>query len=123
MPEDVLNFEEYFYSEISPTDTLWREFNEKLRSQPEVINAPITTYTYSFTYGLTSVTDANGRTQYYEYDGLGRLVGVRDDEGNLLEQHEYRYREGELPRLEEAQGREATESSEPSTPSLTPNAE
>ncbi len=87
------------------------------------LKSEITTYTHDPLVGLTSVTDANGRTQYYEYDGLGRLVGVRDDEGNLLEQHEYRYREGELPRLEEAQGREATESSEPSTPSLTPNAE
>ncbi|HCX98663.1 MAG TPA: hypothetical protein DG754_00850, partial [Bacteroidales bacterium] len=94
---------------------------DELRLHP--IDAQMTTYTHDPLVGLTSVTDANGRTQYYEYDGLGRLVGVRDDEGNLLEQHEYRYREGELPRLEEAQRREAPESSKPSTPLLTPNAE
>lgn len=53
--------------------------------------AQMTTYAYDPLVGVTSATDPNGRTTYYEYDGLGRLRAVRDGEGNVLQAHEYRY--------------------------------
>ncbi|WP_299984993.1 RHS repeat domain-containing protein [uncultured Pontibacter sp.] len=37
------------------------------------------------------MTDPNGRTTFYEYDGMGRLRAVKDHEGNVLRSHEYHY--------------------------------
>jgi YD repeat-containing protein len=53
--------------------------------------APLRTYTYLPLVGLTSQTDPAGRSSYYEYDALGRLLRVRDDQGRLLTQQEYHY--------------------------------
>ncbi|WP_162428218.1 RHS repeat domain-containing protein [Pontibacter pudoricolor] len=41
--------------------------------------------------GITSITDANGRTTFYEYDLLGRLSAVLDHERHILKKHEYIY--------------------------------
>jgi YD repeat-containing protein len=53
--------------------------------------AEITTYTYNPLVGVTSVTDPNGKTTYYEYDGFGRLWAVKDHERNVVRSHEYHY--------------------------------
>jgi YD repeat-containing protein len=55
--------------------------------------ARMTTYSYSPEIGITSVTDANNVTTYYEYDGLGRLKLVLDRDKNILKQHTYNYRQ------------------------------
>lgn len=62
---------------------------DEVRIHPK--EAQMTTYTHDPLVGVTSVTDPNGRTTYYEYDGFGRLKAVRDHGGNLLKTHEYRY--------------------------------
>lgn len=54
-------------------------------------NAQMTTYTYEPLIGVTSETDASGRTSYYEYDGMGRLIQVRDLNGNILKRLNYSY--------------------------------
>ena len=53
--------------------------------------AQVTIYTYQTHRGMTSVTDPNGITTYYEYDALGRLDQVMDFELNKLQQIDYQY--------------------------------
>lgn len=62
---------------------------DELRLQP--FEAQLTTYTYSPLVGMTSQTDPNGITTFYEYDSLGRLKNVKDHEGNILKQTLYHY--------------------------------
>ena len=44
---------------------------------------------------MTSETDPNGITTYYEHDDFNRLKIVRDHEGNVLNQYEYHYHQNE----------------------------
>lgn len=62
---------------------------DELRIYPA--QATMKTYTYEPLWGITSATDENGKTTYYEYDGLGRLVFIRDDEGNIKKSYKYHY--------------------------------
>jgi len=54
-------------------------------------DAQLTTYTYEPLVGQTSVTGPDGRTTFYEYDGLGRLIRTRDEQGRILSQQQYHY--------------------------------
>ncbi len=65
-----------------------RDLREKL---PQ---AMITNYTYKPLVGISSQTGPNGLTTYYEYDALNRLKRVRDHEGKVVREHEYRYHDG-----------------------------
>ncbi|SMC00676.1 YD repeat protein [Hymenobacter roseosalivarius DSM 11622] len=62
---------------------------DELRLHP--VGAQMTTYTHEPLVGLTSQTGPDGRTSYYEYDALGRLLRVRDEQGRILSQQEYQY--------------------------------
>jgi YD repeat-containing protein len=55
-------------------------------------NAQITTYTHKPLVGMTSQTDAKGMTTYYEYDAFQRLKTVKDQNGNILKQTEYHFK-------------------------------
>lgn len=62
---------------------------DELRLHP--IDAGMTTYTYDPLVGVTSKTDARNYTLHYEYDYMGRLKAIRDDNGQLKELYEYNY--------------------------------
>lgn len=54
-------------------------------------NAQMESYSYNTGTGnITAVNAGNGSVLFYEYDGFGRLVVVRDDAGNVLKKHSYK---------------------------------
>jgi YD repeat-containing protein len=72
----------------STTDVAMRLELNKLHS---LSNCLVTTYTYKLLVGMTSSTDANGRTTNYEYDGFGRLAYIRDKDNNIVKKFCYNY--------------------------------
>ncbi len=52
----------------------------------------VVTYTYDGLSGVTSVTDANDLTVFYEYDIFGRLKLKKDADGNIVSQHMYHFK-------------------------------
>ncbi len=52
-------------------------------------NGFITTYTYKPLVGMTSVTDANGRRESYQYDSFNRLYRVVNHEGQVTKEYQY----------------------------------
>ena len=62
---------------------------DELRLYPA--DAQMTTYCYDEALRVHTITDINNRSTYYTYDGLGRLIEVRDHNGHLINQTEYKY--------------------------------
>jgi YD repeat-containing protein len=62
---------------------------DEVRVHP--MGALLTTYTYKEGIGVSSATDANNRTTFYEYDSFGRLMLVRDYTGEIREKINYQY--------------------------------
>jgi YD repeat-containing protein len=76
--------------ETANEQQLRNELN-KIRTGLGNANALVSTYTYSPLVGMTSSTDPSGKTTFYEYDGLGRLKILRDQNGKILKQNDYQY--------------------------------
>jgi YD repeat-containing protein len=64
---------------------------DEVRYYPK--GAMMTTYTYDPGIGKTTECDPNNRITRYEYDGLGRLVKVKDQFNNLIKTYEYNYKQ------------------------------
>lgn len=72
------------------SDSSMRTELDKIRSGlPEAI---VTTYTYKPLVGVTSETDPNGNTITYEYDDLGRLETVRNQDGKIAKHVKYEFK-------------------------------
>lgn len=54
--------------------------------------AQMVTMTHEPLVGITSQCDAANRITYYEYDGFGRLMLVRDQDKNIVKTMEYNYK-------------------------------
>jgi YD repeat-containing protein len=76
----------------NPTSDLQlRQEVDKVRTSLASTSAEVMTYSYNPMLGLTSQTDANGRSQFFEYDALGRLWLIRDNEGKIIKKLCYNY--------------------------------
>lgn len=77
---------------IAETHFTDEELREKLKTLKELLpNAMVTIYTHNPLVGISSKTDSNGITTYYEYDNAGRLKTVKEHVGNILLDNEYKY--------------------------------
>jgi YD repeat-containing protein len=52
----------------------------------------ITTYTYEPMYGITTANDPDNLINYYQYDALGRLLRILDNDKKVLKEYKYHYR-------------------------------
>jgi YD repeat-containing protein len=76
---------------ISDPATLRTKLDEIRQGYASNVGVQVFTYTYMPLIGLSSETDHLNRTTYYEYDGFGRLIFVRDKDNNIIKRICYNY--------------------------------
>ena len=64
----------------------------RLTRNPSDVYPERYTCTYHPVFGLESVTDRRGVTTSYQYDYMGRLTGIKDNDDNYITRYEYRYK-------------------------------
>ncbi len=91
---DVLGGEsnvKYFRDILYPDPKVLRDYTDRLRKDDRLKTALICTYIYKPLVDLESTTDAKGMTTSYDYDGLGRLISIKDLFGNISRSYQYNY--------------------------------
>ncbi|MEM9858964.1 MAG: hypothetical protein AAF843_16520 [Bacteroidota bacterium] len=63
----------------------------RLRDEQLLPGAQVNTYTYDPPVGMTSSSDFNDQTTYYEYDAYQRLWRIKDHELNRINEFKYQY--------------------------------
>ena len=76
---------------VTTTDSQIRAELNKLRTDIRTNSAMTTSFTYKPLIGMTTKTDANNRTIFYEYDAFNRLVLIRDQDNKVLKKFCYNY--------------------------------
>ena len=54
--------------------------------------ATLTSFTYDILKGISTITDKNNVTSYYDYDAVGRLSTVKDDDQNIVKNYIYHFK-------------------------------
>lgn len=67
----------------------WSTFIDEVRLYP--VGAQMTTYCYDEALRLITTSDANSRSQSYQYDAFGRLAYILDQDGNYIQGYDYNY--------------------------------
>jgi hypothetical protein len=63
---------------------------DELRLYPKA--ARMRTVTYDPLIGKTTECDENNRITYYEYDNLGRIRFIKDENRNIIKMYEYNFK-------------------------------
>jgi len=85
------------YLQNLPENELIAIFN-LLRAHVNMSDALVTSYTHQMLKGISSSTDPDGKTTYYDYDPFGRLETVRDQNIHTIKHVEYNYSNSENKR-------------------------
>ncbi|MFC1226725.1 hypothetical protein ACFE6N_23175 [Pedobacter sp. BG31] len=80
------------FSESNPTDQQIKDFLLPLRNSILLKDAQVNTYTYRPLEGISSQTDALGRTTYFGYDDFLRLKIIKDQNNKVLKAFYYHYK-------------------------------
>lgn len=83
----ISNVQTQLFDAVTPNMTGVNGLRQKLPA------AAIVTFTHTPLVGMTSSTDARGKTTYYEYDSLLRLKTVKDEDQNILKSYDYHNRQ------------------------------
>ena len=70
-------------------------FIDELRIQP--VDAMMTTYTYALSDKISSITQPDNTTAYFQYDSFWRVKNILDHKGNILENYKYHYPTSVIP--------------------------
>lgn len=62
---------------------------DEVRVHPK--DAQMITRSFAYMIGVTSETDASGKTLYYEYNDFNDLKLIRDQDGRIVKQFDYQY--------------------------------
>lgn len=94
LPESNINVGGYIPVLKNLLDTESSTPAQILAQQRRTINSfpnhKLVFYTYNPQFGVvTSITQSNKSVEYYNYDSIGRLINVKDEEGNLLKDYSY----------------------------------
>jgi hypothetical protein len=65
-------------------------FIDELRLYPS--NAQMSTYTYTPLVGISSACSVKSQFSYYQYDNVGRLIAIKDQNGNITKALTYHYK-------------------------------
>ena len=87
----AMSTEEGWLNDIDRTEVEIQTAIDEIRNHANMTNAQITTYTYKPSKVISTITDPNNQITTYEYDEFDRLKLVRDYEGNIVEQYNYKY--------------------------------
>jgi YD repeat-containing protein len=90
VPQGSISYNQSIITNPSSDQALQTELNTIRQQFPSAL---IKTYSYRPLTGVTSETDVNGKSVYYQYDGFGRLQLIKDNDGNVLKTFEYRYKQ------------------------------
>lgn len=70
---------------------IWKTFTKHLHDNTSLSDAMVTTFLHKPLVGKICETGPGLISTYYEYDGLGRLLKVFDNDRNIIQEHEYNY--------------------------------
>ncbi len=76
--------------DLTPSGNLLTAHENSIRTA--LPNAQVSFYRYDVLKGLLSISDERGYTSSFEYDAFNRLKYVKDEDGNILSENEYKYR-------------------------------
>ncbi|MEM7367557.1 MAG: hypothetical protein AAF587_03080 [Bacteroidota bacterium] len=76
---------------LNNPSTHWTTKIDELRLYPA--DAMMSTISHDKALRVHTMTDVNNFSSYYIYDGLGRLIEVRDRKGNIVQTMEYKFKQ------------------------------